>query len=324
MRPLAMVNFPNPPASRFLRAVRPAFKPALLAAMACAVLGLAALPRGAGGLVVTARAQGADDERQAYQKAIADPTPANLKAYLRKFPIGEKRAEIGALLVKAEDDIAWGDARKAGTRTAFSSYLLLFPQGMHADEARQKIAALPPDGNNEPQPQPPAPQPPASQPSPPQPATPTFNRFVNRDLSGSADKTVPAGTIEECEGICGSDGSCAAYTYNRWARLCFIKSSVGELATNARVTSGVKSTYGTPPASTSAVSFEHFRGRGFMTDPARQTFAPSSDGCENACSNWGGCIAYTFRSGQNRCDLYDVTEEYFPQAGSTSGAKRQD
>jgi hypothetical protein len=199
---------------------------------------------------------------------------------------------------------------------------------MHADEARQKIAALPPDGNNEPQPQPPAPQPPApqppaSQPSPPQPATPTFNRFVNRDLSGSADKTVPAGTIEECESICGSDGSCAAYTYNRWARLCFIKSSVGELATNARVTSGVKSTYGTPPASTSAVSFEHFRARGFLTDPARQTFVASSDGCENACWNWGACIAYTFHSGQNRCDLYDVTEEYFPQAGSMSGAKRQ-
>jgi hypothetical protein len=316
MRPLAMVNSQNRTSPRLPRSIRPAFKAALVAAAASAMFGLAVLPWVANSLVAPARAQGADDERQAYQKAIADPTPANLKAYLRKFPFGEKNAEIGALLVKVEDDIAWGQADKDGTRAALSSYLLLFPLGSHVDEARQKIAALPPDNQ-------PPPAPSLSPPSPPQPATPTFNRFVNRDLTGSADSTVSAGTIEECESICGSNGSCAAYTYNRWARLCFIKSFVGELATNARVTSGVKSTYGTPPASTSAVSFEHFRARGFLTDPARQTFVASSDGCENACWNWGACIAYTFHSGQNRCDLYDVTEEYFPQAGSMSGAKRQ-
>jgi hypothetical protein len=300
----------------------------LAAAVTCAALGLPVLPQGVGGLVAAARAQGANDERQAYEKAMADPTIANLRDYLRRFPLGEGRPAISTLLLKRQDEVAWEAARRGGNQAALSLYLDLYPSGIHADEARRMMSALPPSQppappGNSPQP-PPAVEPATTETPPPQPAAPSFNRFVNRDLTGNADGTIPAGTIEDCESFCASNNSCVGYTYSRWARLCFLKSYVGELSMNARVTSGVKGTYGTPPASGSAVTFERFRQRGFLTSGTRQTSATSVAGCENACWNWDACIAYTFRSARGLCDLYDVTNEYYSQAGSMSGAKRQD
>jgi hypothetical protein len=386
-----MVNPLIPFALRLLRTIFPRLAAALAAAVACAALGLPMLPPGVGGLVVPAWAQGAD-ERQAYQKAMADPTISNLRDYIRRFPLGTGRPAINELLVKRQDEVAWETAKQGGTRAAFALYLDLYPSGIHADEAKRMVSTLgarPADMIDYPRTvlngtimarldgdaehckaacvarsdcagydslstdnscrlyssvlsargdpassagarerlrgyQPP----PESAPEPPQqaeePAPPSFNRFVNRDLSGDADTTIPAGAIEECESFCASSGSCAAYTYNRWAKLCFLKSSVGDLKMNARVTSGVKDTYGTPAESNNTITFEHFRQKGFLTSGTPAPTAFSSDGCENACRQWGACIAYTFHSGQNRCDLYDVTDEYYSQPGSMSGAKRQD
>jgi hypothetical protein len=404
-----MVNPLNPFALRLLRTIRPRLAAALAAAVVCAPIGLALLPPGAGGVVVPARAQGAD-ERQAYQKAMADPTISNLRDYIRRFPLGAGRPAINELLVKRQDEVAWENAKRDGTRAAVSLYLDLYPSGIHADEAKRMVSALgarpadmidyprtalngtimarldgdaehckaacvarsdcagydsltadnscrlyssvlsargdpassagarerlrgyqpPPESAPEP-PQPteeppqPTEEPPAAEPPQAQePAPPSFNRFDNRDLSGSAQTTIPAGAIGECESFCASNNSCAAYTYNRWAQLCFLKSDVGELRLNARVTSGVRSTYGAPFESSSTITFEHFRQKGFLTSGTRSSTESSPDECENACREWRACIAYTYHAGQGRCDLYDETDEYYSQAGSVSGAKRQD
>jgi hypothetical protein len=213
----------------------------------------------------------------------------------------------------------------AGTRDRLSGYApppiaatqqqLSAPDILQGQQAGGEAAAEPNFGDQ---------QAAAAPQQPPAPPPPSFNRFINRDMAGNAVQTLTIDNLDGCESVCASTNYCAAYTYNRWAHLCFLKSSTGELKVNARVTTGVRTSYGVPPTSSSSLHFEYFNGKGFFSTPARQNFAASRDGCANACWNWDACIAFSFHRTEDRCDMYDQTDQYYTQRGVLSGAKRQD
>jgi len=96
-----------------------------------------------------------DDET--FRKALAANTAVSFTAYLQSYPLGrhveEARAKIDALNSQAaaaeqkraeeqakRDDEAFRMASSSGTKDAYSTYLISFPTGRHAEEARTKIA----------------------------------------------------------------------------------------------------------------------------------------------------------------------------------------
>ena len=167
-----------------------------------------------------------------------------------------------------------------------------------------------------------------SQPSPPQaePAPPTaFMRFANRDLSRDATETRGAQSIDQCEAMCRyAGGWCKAYTFDTWNEKCFMKEGAGQLEINARATSGVSSSLGTPSLSSEEIRFERFNNKAFPGDRFRVLSSGSRDACEGECWSLNQCIAYSFTQSQGRCVLYEQPREYSSRPGTHSGAKRQD
>src|SRR5260370_5571454 len=62
---------------------------------------------------------------------------------------GQRVAALEGQARKEEDEKAWADALRAGTPSAFTSYIQKFGSGAHVAEARQRAAALETQGRKE-------------------------------------------------------------------------------------------------------------------------------------------------------------------------------
>ncbi len=65
-----------------------------------------------------------------------------LTNFIAQFPNHERAGDARKLLDAIEDDLMWSQVSKEATEVALRRYLLIFPTGLHAAEATEKIAAL--------------------------------------------------------------------------------------------------------------------------------------------------------------------------------------
>ncbi len=93
------------------------------------------------------------DEAQAWERVSRDPTAAALRAYIQAFPAGahlaeaqqrlaEREREAAEAAARLDDDRIWEVAVRAGTPEALRGYLQAHPDGVHAEEARRRLAEL--------------------------------------------------------------------------------------------------------------------------------------------------------------------------------------
>lgn len=152
-----------------------------------------------------------------------------------------------------------------------------------------------------------------------------FRSYQNRDLDGGdIAKLRDVGAENECADACRRNAQCRAYSFDKWNRYCFLKSSVSALRLDPRSITGVRGDLPAPPAASAAIRMERHRGRSFPDTGYRTVAAGQLETCEATCRNEESCVAYTFRKAGGLCRLYAVADEYMPDAGSDSGAKVQE
>ena len=105
------------------------------------------------------QAEAAKQDDSAYDMALATNTAMAYSTYLQQFPAGKhindarsKIGELNALAAKAanaeeeqtanRDDEAYRNASATGSKEAYSTYLISFPAGTHAGEAKSMIADI--------------------------------------------------------------------------------------------------------------------------------------------------------------------------------------
>ena len=81
------------------------------------------------------------EDINAYNAIKNNPTISNCQAYLTDFPRGDFRQEVAQQLQQLQDEQEWQYATLKGTKAAYQNYLQLYPNGLHANEARQRINA---------------------------------------------------------------------------------------------------------------------------------------------------------------------------------------
>src|SRR5262245_48219486 len=191
-------------------------------------------------------------------------------------------------------------------------------------------------GNSTPIPRPatPATLPPPSSPSPtpapsPAPARPSpsvsaeFNVRDNRDPDGQDVRRINETTVEACALACIEEARCQAYSFDKWNRVCFLKTNVVALRLDPKSTTGVRQSLGKLPGIETPARMEPYPKRFFPGDGYR-SFAASSVGvCKSTCFEDLNCVAYTLRKFEKICTLFKSTGEYFRNENADSGIKTQ-
>jgi hypothetical protein len=161
-----------------------------------------------------------------------------------------------------------------------------------------------------------APAAPASKPA-------DFQGYDNRDLSGAQIASLRMDDVSGCIAACREKANCAAYVFDKWNRVCRLKSRAAAFRLNPRATSGLRAEVPTPRPPSGAVTMERYPSRAFPGAGYRSTTAEGSRACETACRDDSACVAFTFRLDEALCRLFATTGEYFPDKLADSGGKRQ-
>ena len=86
------------------------------------------------------------EEAESFERASTSDSETSVRQFLQAWPDARHHLEAGILLAKlkqrAAEQRAFDDARGRNTLSAWELYLTAYPAGAHADEARQRIAAL--------------------------------------------------------------------------------------------------------------------------------------------------------------------------------------
>lgn len=150
----------------------------------------------------------------------------------------------------------------------------------------------------------------------------TFITYPNFDLYGGDSRKVESIGAQACVTTCEEDALCQAYSYDRWTKACYLKSSVAVLNLDPSSTTGIRN--GLPPAphSTSAVRINRLVSKAF-TGTSRSIRAAGREACEQNCQQDRRCLGYTFSRNNSGCSVFDAIDTYQPNTSAISGLKTQ-
>ena len=147
--------------------------------------------------------------------------------------------------------------------------------------------------------------------------------YENHDLSAVDYYKLPDSSLSTCATSCETDKQCRAYTYDKWNRWCFLKSSVGTLRLDPQSVSGVKKGDGEPARSRAPADMERYRGKAFPYAGQSTSSAASLEDCEKRCQSAPSCLGITFFTSSKQCRLMEDLGEYFSDPKADSSVKRQ-
>ena len=87
------------------------------------------------------RAPSGEAEREFWASVKESKSPSDLEAYLKAYPEGEYAvlARFRRDKLLGLDDASYARARSSGTAESYGEYLTSYPQGRHAEEARERL-----------------------------------------------------------------------------------------------------------------------------------------------------------------------------------------
>lgn len=145
--------------------------------------------------------------------------------------------------------------------------------------------------------------------------------FQARDMMGGDDSVLKNVTQEACETSCRADTVCKGYTYDKWNRVCLIKSGLGLLRLEPRSVT-VVFTEPQPRESASPAQMTRRNGRVFPDAPYRTVAADTFEQCSDTCLGERQCLGVNYRA-TGQCELIRSPSEYSPSAGVTLAIKSQ-
>jgi hypothetical protein len=270
----------------------------------------------------------AQDPTVAYHQAVQKDTLEAYHEVLARFPNHPKRDLLDRLMQRKNEErlLAEADAAKtpAEESRALQRLLIAYPDGVYGERARERLTYLsrtsvPPSQSASA----PAVSPPTLESEPP-PAAEQVRRFHDFDAPGNDLFQFGGADLDTCERACVQDRTCAVYTLNRDAAVCFLKATSGQLTAFSGATTGVVAGRGQMPrqpalGSVSLSRLDEMDLQGF--DYRDQRDIDLSD-CERGCAADARCRAFSWIRAKRWCWLKDNVSGPRRAIGVISGIKR--
>jgi hypothetical protein len=151
----------------------------------------------------------------------------------------------------------------------------------------------------------------------------SFHVSDNYDLDGADLRTVKNTDRDKCISACKDEPRCQAFSFDKWNRYCFLKSTISARRLDPRSISGLRENAPAPPTAGESEQMERYRGKLFPGTGYKTLSRTSFETCEATCKQDHSCVAYTVEKAQQLCRLFNTTGEYFPNIQADSGIKRQ-
>jgi hypothetical protein len=224
------------------------------------------------------------------------------------------RADDQAIQLVAE---TLGDAcRRNPTRTAVQAVVDTVKQFTNADTSAEPHLRDPEPAST--------PNPAAiSAPSPTVALRGFFNTYDNFDMKGGELRTLKKIELDKCSAACQSEKSCHAFSFDKWNKWCFLKSTVSSLILEPSTITGVRKNAGGPATSDVAVRMERRPAKSFEGSGLRNVSVGSPESCQQACEHDAKCLGFTFSRADQACKLFENIGTFSPNGNSTSGFKTQ-
>jgi hypothetical protein len=152
----------------------------------------------------------------------------------------------------------------------------------------------------------------------------TFQIRQNWDLAGQDLRSLTGLGVDECREACRMDGQCVGFTLDRWNRYCFLKSNLDGLRLEPKALSGWRDGMKPPVQSTAERVMEPYRKRRFSGNVIDSRTIEGANLCQSTCSESNQCVGFSFVTNSRQCSRFSQIENYFPDDGVVSGAKRQE
>lgn len=150
-----------------------------------------------------------------------------------------------------------------------------------------------------------------------------FFTYSNGDLYGGDFQILKSIEQKACKAACQANTQCKAYSFDRWNRWCFLKSTVGDLAFEPSSISGVKKAQAEPASSTAAVRIDRRLAKSYSGSHSRSNAIAALEQCEDACRSSETCIGYTYSKSAKTCKAFDQIDSFASEANAVSGHKTQ-
>jgi hypothetical protein len=152
-----------------------------------------------------------------------------------------------------------------------------------------------------------------------------FQSVSNYDLLGTDLRQLKLAVDYDapCAEACTAAQACRAYSFNRWNRLCALKSAVTAMRFEPTSSSGLKKGVNRPPELPDAKVLEPYRNTVFRDQAYLVDLKATSAECEKRCSDDNKCLAFTFKKPDSDCFLFDDLIGYVSDANADSAIKRQ-
>ena len=150
-----------------------------------------------------------------------------------------------------------------------------------------------------------------------------FVILEGKDADGELIDSHRSESWQSCLTSCKEDRDCKAFTFNAWNDICFRKREPDAARLEPSSVSGLRKSLPTPSLATDAVVIERYRKKAFPDKPFEDLKVSDEPACFAQCETRSKCVAYTFNKRSRRCSLLARASEYFADAESDSGVKRQ-
>jgi hypothetical protein len=131
-------------------------------------------------------------------------------------------------------------------------------------------------------------------------------------------------TVQACQERCTQSGTCRAFTFSKTSKLCFFYDLLPSFRFNPNFDSGVRQSAALSQ-STATVTASPFESRPNMEGKGRMPAGAASTStvgvCEEKCTQWGPCKAFTFNKSAKSCDFYDFVPDFSANANFDSGVR---
>ena len=137
-------------------------------------------------------------------------------------------------------------------------------------------------------------------------------------------------TVDACQAACEKEQQCSAYSYDKWYKWCYLKSSVTTVFLDPSSITAIRNGAGTPAkdgmqaiASRAEITIRVRRNRDAVGKAVAEKTAPSLDRCRNFCTEDSTCISFSFVQSGQQCRLYTSIDNIEVRQGAETGFKMQ-
>ena len=201
-----------------------------------------------------------------------------------------------------------------------------------APQAVPPAHPTPPQAQQAPPPVQPTTLPPPQETNPPEHATAKYTVQANLDMYGQ-DISLPDGQIgillpdiNACTARCDSNKSCVAFSFDRWAGLCYLKNKIVAPLLDPRSVMAVKEGFEIPNLSKAPIEIAVVHNRRFGGNLLSKRVS-NLQACRDACTDYVNCIAFSFLKtvgAAENCQFFRASERgHINDASADSGYKFQ-